>query len=351
MKTSLISLVLLMSGLLTGQAFGNSELTSSHGTILVYHHVSEHTPPSTTISPEKFKEHLLFLKANHSVVPLTEMIEKLKSGQPLPDMAVAITFDDGFANILKNAHPLLLEFGFPYTIFVNPDTVGSGKAHISWPELKTMSQQGALIANHYLDHRHMLQGSEKADWLKITRQNILAAEAAIEEKIGFSPGYLAYPFGEYNAELADLVNEMGLIGFAQHSGGVGLHTDFTQVPRFPAAGIYSNLKTLKVKLSSLAMPVLNGSITDPAFYQAPELHYSLEIDTGDFYPSQLTCFFRGKSIDTSWSKNRVTVSSSEELKPGRSRVNCTAPSKSKPGRFYWHSQPWFIADKNGLWLD
>lgn len=324
---------------------------SSNATILIYHHVSDSTPPSTSISPKKFKEHLDYLKKHHKVVSLTEIVKALQSGSTLPDMAVAITFDDGFKNVLDNAHPLLIEYAFPYTIFVNPKEVGSSKSHLTWQELKEMSQQGVLVANHYWDHRHLLQASRNDNWLQVTRQHILDAEKAIAQHIGDTPGYLAYPFGEYNHRLASLLEELGMIGFAQHSGGVGSHTNLMEVPRFPAAGIYASLKSLQVKLRSLGMPVLQNSIADPAFYKAPTMDYTLTLDTSDFSRTQFNCYFNGERVATSWQGDKVRVSSDHEIKPGRSRTNCTVPSINQAGRYYWHSQPWFVADEDGNWLD
>lgn len=324
---------------------------NGHATILVYHHVSKKTPPSTSISPQKFEEHLDYIKENHNVISLNRLVDHLKKSTDIPDKSVVITFDDGFSNILHNAHPLLRKFEFPYTIFVNPSEVGSGKSHLSWSQLQMMSQQDVLIANHYWDHRHLLDNAKESNWLNVTRKHILDAEEAIKKNIGTSPGFIAYPFGEFNQELTILLKDMGITGFAQHSGGVSHYTDLTQIPRFPAAGIYANLKTLKVKLNSLGMPVLRSSISDPAWYTAPDVEYSLTLNTADFSATQFNCFFKGEKAILKWQQDNVTVSSKQRLMPGRSRVNCTVPSISKPGRFYWHSQPWFVADEHGKWLD
>lgn len=320
-------------------------------TILLYHHVSNDTPPSTTISPEKFAEHMAYLQQNHTVITLDKLVESIKSREPLPDNAVAITFDDGFRNIKENAHPILRKYGFPYTIFINPSEVGVGPSHLDWSELKQLSEEGVLIANHYWDHRHLLQNARQPDWLAQTKQHILDTEAAITKHIGSSPGFLAYPFGEFNAAVKALLKELDIVGFAQHSGAAGFVSDLQEIPRFPAAGIYSNLATLKTKLKSLAMPVLSSSIADPVFYSPPALEYQLEINTSDFNKALFTCYFNGEKISTNWQDNRVSVSTEKALKPGRSRVNCTAPSKQHHGSYYWHSQPWFIATSEGKWLD
>ena len=153
----LFSAVIAASGVEEPDKAGISGARPPQGsaTILAYHHVSESTPPSTSVSPAQFREHMQYLKENHTVVALDTLINLIQSGEIIPERAVAITFDDGFANILTNGHPILREFGFPYTIFVNTDKVGSHQKQLSWKQLKKMSEEGALIANHYLDHRHL----------------------------------------------------------------------------------------------------------------------------------------------------------------------------------------------------
>ena len=53
----------------------------SHGVILVYHHVSVSTPPSTSISPADFERHLEYLEQNNfNVIPLDKMLTTLRAG-------------------------------------------------------------------------------------------------------------------------------------------------------------------------------------------------------------------------------------------------------------------------------
>jgi peptidoglycan/xylan/chitin deacetylase (PgdA/CDA1 family) len=53
-----------------------------------------------------------------AVLSLNEAIDKLYSGS-LPKRAVAITFDDGFANFHSNALPVLQRYGFPATVYLS----------------------------------------------------------------------------------------------------------------------------------------------------------------------------------------------------------------------------------------
>lgn len=329
--------------------------TTPNAAILLYHHVSSSTPASTSISPEAFKSHMEYLDAHHTVVSLQDVVSAIQHNTTLPENAVAITFDDGYANILDNAHPILADLGFPYTVFINPDEIGVGPKQLTWEQVIAMHNDGVVFANHTLDHLHMLNGEQamgERAWLEKVWQNVERAEKKIEDKLDISLKYLAYPFGEYNTALANKLKAEGYIGFGQHSGAVGPSSDMQALPRFPAAGPYANLATLKTKLNSLAMPVTQSSHKDPRMttrnLSSP---ISLTIDSDDVRLTQVNCFFGGDPIETSLEENVLTFTLDETLPVGRSRVNCTAPSNAQSGRYYWYSTPFFVADENGNYPD
>ena len=339
----------------SGSNIDSSVSTTPNAAILLYHHVSSSTPASTSISPEAFKSHMEYLDAHHTVVSLQDVVSAIQHNTTLPENAVAITFDDGYANILDNAHPILADLGFPYTVFINPDEIGVGPKQLTWEQVIAMHNDGVVFANHTLDHLHMLNGEQamgERAWLEKVWQNVESAEKKIEDKLDISLKYLAYPFGEYNTALANKLKAEGYIGFGQHSGAVGPSSDMQALPRFPAAGPYANLATLKTKLNSLAMPVTQSSHKDPRM-TARNLAspISLTIDSDDVRLTQVNCFFGGDHIETSLEENVLTFTLEETLPVGRSRVNCTAPSNAQSGRYYWYSTPFFVADENGNYPD
>ena len=323
--------------------------------ILLYHHVSSSTPASTSISPEAFKSHMEYLDAHHTVVSLQDVVSAIQHNTALPEKAVAITFDDGYANILHNAHPILADLGFPYTVFINPDEIGVGPRQLTWEQVIAMHNDGVVFANHTLDHLHMLNGEQEMGehvWLEKVWQNVESAEKKIEDKLDINLKYLAYPFGEYNTALANKLKAEGYIGLGQHSGAVGPTSDMQALPRFPAAGPYANLATLKTKLNSLAMPVAHSSHENPRMMtRALSSPVSLTIDSEDVRLTQVNCFFGGETIETSIEGNVLSFTLNKTLPVGRSRVNCTAPSNSQAGRYYWYSTPFFVADESGNYPD
>ncbi|MGD8752482.1 MAG: polysaccharide deacetylase family protein, partial [Anaerolineales bacterium] len=89
--------------------------------ILLYHGITDPSgvfdPFSLCVSPENFEEHLSILCRDAHPMGLEEMAQKLKNGG-LPPRAVAITFDDGYADNFYLAKPLLEKFKIPATVFV-----------------------------------------------------------------------------------------------------------------------------------------------------------------------------------------------------------------------------------------
>ena len=164
--------------------------------------------------------------------------------------------------------------------------------------------------------------------------------------------YFAYPYGEFDLALKNRLRSKGYIGFAQHSGAIASYSDFSALPRYPAAGIYSNIESLTVKLNSLAMPVTDFSPKDPKV-ELPlnKQKFSFTVKTYDLTPLQINCFQDGQSLGTSMDINTISVDIEKINQAGRHRVNCTAPSLSEKDRYYWFSQPFFMPTAEGEWLD
>ncbi|TVP13833.1 polysaccharide deacetylase family protein [Shewanella sp. KCT] len=331
---------------------------SAHAVVILqYHHVSEDTPMVTSVTPAQFREQMSYLRENgFKVKPLTQVVEAIKQGRELADKTVAITFDDGYQNIADTAHPILKEFGYPYTIFISIDPIERKHKNVmSWATLKRLSNEGVTLANHSWGHEHLirrLHGEDEQVWLSRITDNLLATEAEIEAKTGQSVKMLAYPYGEYNTAIEALVDKLGFVGFGQQSGAAGGYSSLTALPRFPVAGAYADLTSLKAKLYSLNMPVL---VITPRNTQLPQGRWRPEmqvtLDMTDIVASQVMCFVQGQgAMKPSWeSEDTFSIRAVTDLPPGRSRYNCTAPSKAS-GRYYWFSQAWVRPKNDGTWV-
>lgn len=119
----------------TARAGGLLSVVRSHNRrrarILAYHGVDDGEDPVVNFDgfqvPSKiFRQQLDHLARKYRVVPLSEFF----SGRPLPDHAVAITFDDGYRNNVRVAAPILKNFRMPATFFVTTGFLYG--SHVPW---------------------------------------------------------------------------------------------------------------------------------------------------------------------------------------------------------------------------
>jgi peptidoglycan/xylan/chitin deacetylase (PgdA/CDA1 family) len=93
--------------------------------VLVYHRIACHIPDPhrLCVTPGHFAGQLGHLAKHYHVLSISELAKRLSSGK-LPTRAVAITFDDGYVDNLRNAKPILEEYKLPATLFVVSGSVG-----------------------------------------------------------------------------------------------------------------------------------------------------------------------------------------------------------------------------------
>ncbi len=113
--------------------------------ILLYHRIADDPINSQllAVSPANFEKHLKKLAENYRVVPLAKLLDEVRQNRVIPN-TVAITFDDGYADNLTNALPLLEKYTLPATIFVTVDMVGSDR-EFWWDAMEKI-----FLANHPL---------------------------------------------------------------------------------------------------------------------------------------------------------------------------------------------------------
>ena len=329
---------------------------ADHAVVLVYHHVSDRTPPSTSVTPAVFETHLDYLaRSDFTVLPLSEVIQALATGRPLPARAVALTFDDAYVSVYREALPRLERRGWPFTVFVATDSIDRGYgSYMSWDELRDLERRGGTVGNHSRDHGHLVRrepGESEPAWRRRVREGIVGAQARLEGELDNPLKVLAYPYGEFDAPLERLVEEVGYVAFGQQSGPVGRDSDRRSLPRFPVATGFADLDSLADKLRSRPLPVEVLAPADRILGPAsppPELR--LRIPEGPYRRAEMSCFVSGQPPATvEWRGDVATVRAQKPLGPGRSKYNCTAPSSAESGVFHWYSHLWIQPNDDGTW--
>lgn len=99
--------------------------------ILIYHRITtlSSDPQLLAVSPDNFLNQMLYLKDNFPVLRFENDWSKL-SGP-----SVVVTFDDGYADNVREALPILEEVGVPATFFVSTGNLGSNR-EFWWDDLE-----------------------------------------------------------------------------------------------------------------------------------------------------------------------------------------------------------------------
>jgi poly-beta-1,6-N-acetyl-D-glucosamine N-deacetylase len=317
-------------------------------TVLQYHHVSENTPRETSVTPTEFREHMQMLAdSGRKIVSLQKLIALLRANKPIPDDWTAITFDDGFRNIIEQADPILKKHRFPYTIFVNPGTVALGlPSMLDWEQLRLLKAQGVFIANHSMSHQYLVRVPYR-DQKDTAINDILAAQKRLEQERLFTDRVFAYPYGEFDKALMAQLEQHQFISFGQHSGAISQNSHRQRLPRYPASGRYANAEALLQKLWTSAFSLNYESVPDMlSMAELPVL--TLVFKDIQFNKQQFRCFSGAEIMEKiEWvSDNQVTIQAKQPWSSDRHRYNCTAPiSNQKQTRYYWFSQPWLSTIK------
>jgi len=314
----------------------------------MYQHVGDERYPSTNVTKAQFDSHLEYLDANgFQIWPLERLIAQAQSRKPFPTKVVALTFDDAYRSTLKNALPQLAERKWPYTLFVWTDAIdGRYGAYMTWDELRTAQTNGATIGNHSANHAHLLARKPQesdAQWRSRVKHNLERAQDRIKNELSTQPGLFAYPYGEYDTDLAAIVTAMGMKGFGEQSGPIGPHADWRALPRFPISQGNTSIDDIALRVHSAEMPV--GAIIpwSPVHDRNGIPQLEIRLTAALARPNQLRCFGPANTpLEVTWKnaeRTKFSVAGPATLADdGRTRVNCTAPAGKQA--YYWFSRLW-----------
>jgi len=128
---------------------------------------------------------------------------------------VVITIDDGFAEVLTLAYPVLRRHHFPAIVFLVSGLVGdadrwdaagtlAGRPLMSWPQIAGLARDGLGFGAHTRSHPRLPAiAPEQA------RDEIAGSKADIEQQLNVPIRYFAYPFGKLDAKAQALAEQAG----------------------------------------------------------------------------------------------------------------------------------------------
>lgn len=187
--------------------------------ILVYHSVGERKNPAYDrwcVTVERFREQMAVLaEGGYSVLTTGDYVARRRSGVPLPERFVVMTFDDGLRDFLTGAFPILDAFGFPATLYVVAGLVGKSsrwlgplgegdRPMLGPAELRFLAAAGIEIGGHTMTHPELDILEPEA-----ARKEIEGSRRVLQDMIEAPVTSFAYPHG-YNSRMTRrIVEEAG----------------------------------------------------------------------------------------------------------------------------------------------
>ena len=188
--------------------------------VLYYHSVMLEVGNEVRMPPDQFEAQMAYLKdQGYQSITLNQLYLAFYKGGSLPPKPFVITFDDGYVDNYTNAFPILKKYGYTATIFMVTSYI-DGKGFLSWSQLKELVASGWEIESHTTTHPYLSKVDEATLW-----HELKSSKDFLEEGLGQSVNFFAYPYGDYNSVVSKTVKDTGYLmaittqrGWANHEG-------------------------------------------------------------------------------------------------------------------------------------
>lgn len=191
--------------------------------VVVYHAVSSTWPSPLAIPEPIMREQLQYLRERGYAGFTFADLERGRRAGTLPRRSVAITFDDGYASVLR-AQPILEELGFPGTVYAVTAFPSSGRnllwpgveldesspfademRPLNWDELAGLRDSGWEVGSHTVNHRFL----PRLDPGRLRRE-LEQSRATVTDHLG-SCETLAYPYGRASGAVVAAARAAGYL--------------------------------------------------------------------------------------------------------------------------------------------
>ncbi len=205
--------------------------------ILGYHQIRNindndtYTEKLFITSPETFEKEMKYLKDNnYTSISITQYINSLKDNikYKIPKKSIIITFDDGYSSQYYEAYKILKKYNFIATFFIYSDCIDKYPICMKSSELKEMSDNGMLLANHTAHHAFLTDYKDKT-----IKKEIKEGEEYLKKinSIKFEK-VLAYPYGITDNRVIEILKELNYEGAVGVSFFAKDESNIFNLPRY-----------------------------------------------------------------------------------------------------------------------
>jgi biofilm PGA synthesis lipoprotein PgaB len=206
----------------------------------MYHHLVDTDGKDLnnwTTTADQFRKDLMWLADNgyEYVLP-----SALAAGQALPQKAVMLTFDDGYASNYTLAYPLLQEFHAKAVISLITHYVQEGNpGFLSWDMCREMARSGLVEFGSHTHNAHnektsgvkRLAGESRAAYESRVFPDIQTSIDLIQAQLGVAPLFFAYPHGQTDSWARDFIQEHFALSVTTKHGPANITKGLFRMPR------------------------------------------------------------------------------------------------------------------------
>lgn len=188
--------------------------------IFMYHQVGRFAPMRTHranyCDVDRFRAQLRYLKLiGANVLSMSQALQLLREGGPLPAKAVVLSFDDGCDNFYEYALPVLEAFRYPAILYAIAGMAGgqgewlAAAGHpvpslMSYARLRELPARGVEVGSHAFHHIR-LQGLPETQ----LRQELAGSKRRLEDELGLPVPHFCYPYGAHDRRTVEAAAEAG----------------------------------------------------------------------------------------------------------------------------------------------
>jgi peptidoglycan/xylan/chitin deacetylase (PgdA/CDA1 family) len=151
-----------------------------------------------------------------------------------------LAFDDGYECVHQRAFPVLSELAWPAATFMPSGYIGRWNdwdhqllgrrfRHLSADELREQHRSGWTVGSHGITHTDLTQLDNPG-----LRRELVDSKKRLEDLLGASVTWLAFPFGRYNQRVIDESASAGYTGAVTTTiRNIRLPEGYRVLPAFP----------------------------------------------------------------------------------------------------------------------
>ncbi len=217
-----------------------SEMKEGKFIVLCYHAVPLRTAPDDnySVSQRQFAEQMEYLRTHgFHPVSLDDIMEAHAGKKSLPEKPVLLTFDDAYISYYDFVVPLLEKLGYPSVLavvgaFIDNPPGDLPEPLMNWEQIKGVNGQRLVeVVSHSYDLHRSVQYNPQGnmgsavsvraydpvtktyetedEYRRRLESDFIIQQKVFQEKLGFTPRALVWPYGRYNAISLEIARNHG----------------------------------------------------------------------------------------------------------------------------------------------